>query len=136
MVVEDLPVVSTLPDGRLLLAYLACGESEIGHRLRLAPMTIAGPSSVPSVDEAAAVELSGRFFLSLPAFTGDGRWVYAVTRPAREPVRVERFSVTDALLRSPAQALVSEPPPTPISIDGQLQNEQTASCPKLDSVGE
>ncbi|AGA26855.1 hypothetical protein Sinac_2548 [Singulisphaera acidiphila DSM 18658] len=101
MVVEDLPVIATLSDGRIVLAYLACGESETTHRLRLAPLMIQGSSNLPSVDEATAVECSGRFLLSPPAFSGDGLWVYGVSQPSQDPVRIERFSVAEVLAGNP-----------------------------------
>lgn len=123
MTVEDLPVISTLSDGRLLLAYLVCGESESHYRLRLAPLTIQGPSSLPSAKEQDAVEFSGKFLLSPPAFSGDGRWLYAIPHSAQRPIRVERFSVADALAKQSTQVAVTEPTPTPITIVSRLRTK-------------
>ncbi|AGA29144.1 hypothetical protein [Singulisphaera acidiphila] len=110
MVIEELPAVSTAADGRLFLAYLARGESEKDHRLRLAPIVTENPSYLPSVDEKKAVEFAGRFLLSPPAFSGDGRWVYAVPRHAQPPVQIVRFSVVEALARNSAQGRIGTNP--------------------------
>lgn len=114
MALESMPVVGTRDDGRLVIAYLARGNSEGTYRLRLAPLTIQRPSSVPSVDQTAAVDLSGDYLLSPPAFSPDGRWLYAIAGSTQGPPRVARFSVDDALSKRPPEFALTEQGSAPI----------------------
>lgn len=89
---EGLPAISAGVDGRVTLAYLAFHKSDWTHHLRLAPLSI-DSCGRPSVDGGSVVELPGNRIRSRPAFSGDGRWVCAISRPAAEKGQVERIAV-------------------------------------------
>jgi len=111
VIIEDQPVCAVAPDGRAVLAYLTRDEFESGYRLRLAPLSIDDSTGIPSLDEALAVDLVSGLPSSPPAFSPDGRWVHVVANPASASVRVERFSVLDALAEPRSHLLASQGPP-------------------------
>jgi hypothetical protein len=90
---ERHPVVGTSHDGMAMLAYLALEAGCATWDLWLAPIARSGMGQVLTIPASACRKLAGGCKPVAPAFSADGRWVYAVRHaPGRGP-RLERFPV-------------------------------------------
>jgi hypothetical protein len=89
---ERLPAVGATRDGRLLLAYLARVRGQEYWELWVTPITADGADRTPSALSPGCKLAEGCLSLA-PAFSPDGRWVYAARRDARDGIRIARFAV-------------------------------------------
>lgn len=103
---ERLPNVVATADGGLVLAYLSRRDNgrHEGWNLGLAPIDIDPATGAPSVDEANVHRVSSMVTPTLPTFSSDGQWVYALPRVRSVSEHVERFSVGRVLANGPAAA--------------------------------
>jgi hypothetical protein len=99
---ERLPSVGTARDGTPLLAYLTQGRGEQGWTLRVMPVAPAASGRGPQVLVSAGRMLATGCGLAVtPAFSSDGRWVFA-SRWDGGKQRVQRFAVDVAADAIPA----------------------------------
>jgi hypothetical protein len=90
---ERLPSVGTARDGTPLLAYVARGQGERDWTLWVMPVAPATSGRCPQVLVSARRMLATGCALAVtPAFSSDGRWVFAA-RWHGGSFRVERFAV-------------------------------------------
>src|SRR6185437_2149409 len=89
---ERLPNVAATGDGGLVLAYLSRSGLQQGWRLCLAPIDVDPKTGNPSVDEASVRRVSSMLTPTLPTFSNDGQWVYALLRVRPASEHFERFS--------------------------------------------
>jgi hypothetical protein len=93
---EYAPSVGTTSEGVTMLAYLS-GPRGIGPaEVRVAPIALAGtsPDGVPRVRAGEARRLAAVDTLAAPAFSSDGRWIYAAVRPQENGgVTLKRIAV-------------------------------------------
>jgi hypothetical protein len=91
---QRLPAAGPSHDGRRCLAFVLRPRASSTSDLWLAPVAGGGAGGCPRVQATAARKLSAECELVEPAFSRDGRWVYATIRGASiGEVRVERFPV-------------------------------------------
>ena len=102
-----LPNVSVTPDGGLAVAYMTFRPGDSDWHLWLAPIAVDPSTGVPTADVKKASDLGTGFGMSPPAFSVDGRWVFAVRRELSANKAVERVSVLDALGRAGATRCAS-----------------------------
>jgi hypothetical protein len=95
---ERWPVVTTQPDGRLVLAYLAHDEGRMTWDLRVAPIAFEGDNPVVYSDQSRL--LCDNCAPSAPAFSADGRWINFTVLTDRDRSRAQRLPFDD-LLRPP-----------------------------------
>jgi hypothetical protein len=89
------PIVGTTADGVKVLAYLAREHNRAPWALWLTSITHCGDGAAPFAPSPAGRKLAEGCVPVAPAFSADGRWVYAARcAPGSEP-RLERFAVTD-----------------------------------------
>jgi len=94
---ERTPTVSTLPDGRTVLAYLRQRGGEAGWELRVAPISIETGRQIPTVLESRSRVLAEKCQASHPAFSPDGRWLSAITGSTPADGRLARLRADKAL---------------------------------------
>jgi hypothetical protein len=107
-VAERLPAVGTARDGTPMLAYLAQSDGQHDFDLWLTPIMPAAAGAGPRILAAQGRKLSRGCAQVGPAFSPDGRWLYA-WRLAEGNYIVERFAVGEG----------REPPPTAETPDQQ-----------------
>jgi hypothetical protein len=90
---ERLPALCTSIDGKSLLTFLGRRPGCTAWDLWLAPITSDASSGLPRVLASAGRKLAEGCVVMAPAFSPDGRWIYAWRRDVRDGVRVERFAV-------------------------------------------
>jgi hypothetical protein len=101
---ERLPNVAATADGSLVLAYLRRRDTLDAWYLCLAPIEIDPKTGAPTVDEANVHRGSSPLRPTLPMFSTDGQWVYALPRVRAVDEHIERFSVGRALAKGAAPA--------------------------------
>jgi hypothetical protein len=90
---ERLPAVGRACDGTLLLAYLARPAGRWSWELWTAPIVSAAAGGLPRVVSSARRRLAEGCAPIAPAFSLDGRSVFAALRDARSRIRVGRFPI-------------------------------------------
>lgn len=101
-IAERMSTVSTSPNGDLSLAYLCQNAGQAGWDLRLAPLKVDHETGLPIFAPSEIRTLSENCLPILPAFSGDGRWVYSFPSPLRSLDKADRYSVVSAFERSPS----------------------------------
>jgi hypothetical protein len=94
---ERMPSVGKAADGTLLLAYLSHLSHDATWELWVAPIapgTTAGP---PRVLASSGRRLAEGCALVAPAFSPDGRWIFATVTDKRCGVRVRRLAATESI---------------------------------------
>jgi hypothetical protein len=100
---ERSPALVTSIDGKSLLAYLDRRNGSTAWDLWLAPITADAVSGAPRVLASTGRKVAEGCVAVPPAFSPDGRWVYAWRRDVRDGARVGRFAV----------GAVADAPPAP-----------------------
>jgi hypothetical protein len=90
--VERLPAVGATRDGRMLLAYLARRRGRKTWELWVTPIAADGADRAPWALSPGR-KLVEECLAMAPAFSPDGRWVYAALPDERDGVRMERFEI-------------------------------------------
>ncbi|MFO0950981.1 MAG: hypothetical protein U0835_07485 [Isosphaeraceae bacterium] len=98
---ERLPSLSVTPSGRLVVAYFRRREGERTWRLMIAPLN-RDEARRPATSLGRSRELARDLALVLPAFSLDGRWLYAMPRSAVGGPVVRRFEADRILDEGPA----------------------------------
>lgn len=111
---ERSPTVGTLPDGRMVLAYLRRESASIGWVLRLAPIRIESDGRAPVVLESSGRALADRCQPAHPAPSTDGRWLNVVVGGGSPEGRIRRIPIADAL-PAPVGPVADASGPTPRS---------------------
>jgi hypothetical protein len=106
-VVERLPSVGTARDGTPLLAYLTRARGQDAQELWVAPIMIDATSGAPRVLAAGRRKLAEGCEAAAPAFSADGRWVYAARRHVGSGTRLERFALERFAVAPAAEAAAS-----------------------------
>ncbi len=94
---QRLPNICVAPDGRLAFAFLSRFPGEPEWHLRVTTLNVDPKTGVPTADTEAARDLGQRFCVTPPAFSPDGRWLFAIPRSQPTAQRVQRFSILEAL---------------------------------------
>jgi hypothetical protein len=106
---ERCPSVSLTHDGVLMLAYVSIPDGPRLGGLWIAPITFKsrGTNLVPRVEAGAVRRLAASCLPAAPAFSADGRWIYAAVQDgARGEVRLKRFAINPD---DPRQSLTGQP---------------------------
>jgi hypothetical protein len=90
---ERLPAVGRASDGTLLLAYLARPAGRWSWELWTAPIVPDAAGGLPRVVSSARRRLAEGCAPITPAFSLDGRSVFAALRDARSRIRMGRFPI-------------------------------------------
>lgn len=88
------PTIGTLPDGRLVLAYLRQRHQESGWEVRIAPIELDPERQTPRAHESQSVLLASKCPPSHPTFSPDGRWLNVITNPSPNESVVARISTS------------------------------------------
>ncbi len=93
---ERCPRVGMTSDGVLMLAYVSLPEGQHPGGLWVAPITFKSRAGnlVPRVEASAVRHVATACLSTPPAFSADGRWIYAAVRDgAAGEVRLKRFAI-------------------------------------------
>jgi hypothetical protein len=93
---ERCPSVGMSHDGVLMLAYIAIPMGQRPGGLWLAPITVESRAGnpFPRVEASAARLLTPTSVAAPPAFSADGRWIYAAVRETPDgEVRLKQFAI-------------------------------------------
>jgi hypothetical protein len=93
------PVVGTLGDGSLALAYLRQRVRGVGWELRVAPIEPTTDGGAPKALDSKSVLLASKCPPVSPIFSADGRWLNAMVIPAPKVGEVVRHP-TDNLFKA------------------------------------
>jgi hypothetical protein len=111
---ERLPIVGISHEDVPMLAYMVLHQGEPPGELWIAPISsgASGGDGAPRVQAKDARRLTKACVTTAPAFSADGRWIYAATRSPRDGlVRVERFAT------APAESFAGPPEPQAHALD-------------------
>jgi hypothetical protein len=90
---ERLPSVGRAADGTLRLAYLIHAPARARWELWVAPLAVEPSDGNPRVLASERQRLADECAPAVPAFSPDGRWIFAAVHDARSGVRTRRFRV-------------------------------------------
>src|SRR5262249_54942828 len=90
-----LPSVRRAADGTLLLAYLTRPPERTHWEVWVAPIGLDRPDGTPRVLESARRRLGEGAAAIAPAFSPDGRWVFAAMYDEENQTLVRRFAAND-----------------------------------------
>jgi hypothetical protein len=90
---ERLPSVGRAADGTLVLAYLVRPLSRPRWELRVAPIAVEPSDESPRVLTSETRRLAEECEAVVPAFSPDGRWIFAALLDTPPQVRIQRFRV-------------------------------------------
>jgi len=94
---ERSPVVSTLPDGIIILGYLSQRTGETGWQLRVGTIAIDPDRRIPSLLGSSTRALADRCQSANPAFSPDGRWLNAIVGGPHAECRIVRVRTVGAI---------------------------------------
>jgi hypothetical protein len=85
------PVVGTLADGRLLLAYLIENPAKPTWSLRVVPIELVGDHQVPKARESESQLIRLKCHPTPTIFSADGRWLNVLVDPENKSYRITRL---------------------------------------------
>jgi hypothetical protein len=94
---ERLPNFTVAPDGRVVLGFLARRFGRPGCRLKVVEVSEGPEGGDPVAFAGKARVVAKACAVATPAFSPDGRWVYAVDQRLAPGPKVERFALLDVL---------------------------------------
>ncbi len=87
------PTVGSLPDGRLVVAYLVERPGESAWDLRIAPIDLEGDRGLPMARSSRSLRLSTDCQPSQPSFSADSRWLNVIEEKTGVKGRVVRMAL-------------------------------------------
>lgn len=85
------PMVGSLPNGHLVIAYQAERPGESTWDLRIAPIELEGDRGLPLARHSRSLRLSTHCHPSQPSFSADSRWLNSIEEAAGVKGRVTRI---------------------------------------------